>query len=95
MKIEAADMQTRIEELEKLAKLRGRVHYQEPSYWETIDEGREEGPFCQRCWDADARLMRLQTSGHFEMLHCHGCKSSYDGPRTKALEAEQAREMRG
>ena len=91
---DAISMQARIDELEKLVALRGRVHYCEPSYWETRADGSEDGPYCQPCWDTGGKLIRLQTTGFYQRLKCHACKAEFAGPRTAAIVAAENAEAR-
>src|SRR5258706_16444871 len=37
-----------------------RLRWESPYYWLVNDDGTEDGPFCQRCHDKDAELIRLQ-----------------------------------
>ncbi len=44
-----------IQELEETADTRANLRYDRGAYWLS-----KEGPYCQRCWDADNKLVRLQ-----------------------------------
>ncbi|GEM_PF-1524111 len=52
--------------------------YEKPSYW-VISEDKKDGPFCQRCYDTDQKLIRLQGGSNDKWL-CHACKSYFYGP---------------
>jgi hypothetical protein len=57
-----------------------RLRWESPYYWLVSDDGTEEGPFCQRCHDKDAELIRLQGNtpvyrrGYWE---CAVCKNNF------------------
>jgi len=75
---EKYELKNRIRQLEHEIEERGRVVYEKPSYW--IDDGRErDGPFCQRCYDVDKLLVRLQ-GGRNDQWACRECNGTYYGP---------------
>ncbi len=45
----------RIQQLEEAADIRANLSYDRGAYWLN-----KEGPYCQRCWDVDNKLVRLQ-----------------------------------
>lgn len=51
--------------------------YEKPSYWQEKD-GVKDGPFCQKCYDAEQKLIRLQDANN-DTWHCRACKSAYFG----------------
>jgi hypothetical protein len=59
---------------EKLA-LRERLQWESPYYW-LVNGSSKEGPFCQHCFDADAKQVRLQgkESGFWR---CTVCENTY------------------
>ena len=45
----------KIKHLEDKLEEHGKIKYVNPSYW--IDDGdSQDGPFCQKCYDADTKL---------------------------------------
>lgn len=76
---ENLDLKAKIKELEAALKRRDEVVYEKPSYWIVSDNG-EDGPFCQRCYDVEQRLVRLQ-GGNNDCWDCESCKSHYRGPK--------------
>lgn len=56
-------------------------------YWRELPDGENEGPFCQRCYDADSKLMRtsagliLPMSGHARGAKCSSAPGSRPGNR--------------
>lgn len=78
---ELLEMQKRIQNLEKEnAELKEKLEIKENlihennAYW--IDkEGKKDGPFCSRCWDADKKLVRLHPCGNPAYYNCPNCKA--------------------
>lgn len=89
-KIELAGIQELlIEKDKKIRKLEERIAivdnviYEDKCYWKKIDD-KKDGPFCQRCFDADSKLIRLQENSSTlynrtsKWYSCHQCHSRYD-----------------
>ena len=81
-KLEAAEVQQAILDrdesirtLQAAAKLRASIRWAQPCYYLPNATGTDE-PYCQNCYDSEAKLARLHTdnAGHFE---CRVCKQSY------------------
>ena len=73
-----------IAKLERAAAIRASLTYDAPYYWRLEGEGRD-GPFCQKCYDTDGTMMRLQKGYTRGQWNCHACKgyvedSSYVAP---------------
>jgi hypothetical protein len=64
---ETADLRAQV-------KLREEVQFDGAVYWR-IEEGKRIGPFCQRCFDADGKLIRLQD--YDDAWFCLHCKLSH------------------
>ena len=73
---ELRDKDARIAELQAQADLKGRLTYRKPSYWVTDENGAEVGPHCQRCYDVDHKLVRLQDWGE-QTLACMACGKTF------------------
>lgn len=57
---ESLTMQQRIEELEEDAASLAAMEFDGLAYWKsTADDEKREGPFCQRCFDRDRKIVRL------------------------------------
>lgn len=72
------------QEIKKLKNEIGKqesVIYKKPSYWVNTKDV-EDGPFCQKCFDVDTNLVRLQ-DGNNDIWKCKSCKSTYYGPNYK------------
>lgn len=52
-------LQSRVKELEEAQALAANLTFRAPAYYQRMASG-EDGPFCQRCWDVDKRLVRIR-----------------------------------
>lgn len=73
-------LKSRINELEEELKIRGNLEYSKSVYWlwnedEAGDNTIKDGPYCQRCYDAEQKLIRLQDWG--DDWSCFNCKLTY------------------
>ncbi|MCI5158468.1 MAG: hypothetical protein D3906_08510 [Candidatus Electrothrix sp. AUS1_2] len=81
-KIEIANIKEAvIEKDEEITRLKGVIEISDKLVWKEpyyflIDDNHEDGPYCQRCYDTDKQLIRLQSieKGKWE---CKGCKNIY------------------
>lgn len=64
-----------IRTLEEMIKTSEEVIWDEPSYW-VLKRDQKEGSFCQKCYDANKKLIRLQK---FDpgVWDCHECDKRY------------------
>ena len=77
---ETTELRTRVSELEEELKIKGNLEYSKNTYWlwkedDAGDNTIKDGPFCQRCYDADQKLIRLQDWG-VDWL-CMNCEKTY------------------
>lgn len=63
---EATDLRSQL-------KLKGEVQFDGAVYWR-IEDGNRIGPYCQRCFDAEGKLIRLQD--YRDTWYCLQCKLS-------------------
>jgi ribosomal protein L37AE/L43A len=72
---ENLSLREKIKELEERLNKKKNIVWQAPLYW-MQDGDNKEGPFCQKCYDADEKLIRLQDveKGNW---HCKVCDSVY------------------
>jgi hypothetical protein len=56
-----------------------KLKWEKPFYWR-IDDEKKDGPFCQKCYDSNKKLIRLQEGGN-DVWRCFSCKSTFRGPR--------------
>ena len=72
-----------IRELQEKLELKDNVVYEEPCYWK-VDGEHKDGPYCQRCYDVDKRLVRLQGGENTiegrvsRWYRCSGCDKHYN-----------------
>lgn len=72
---ENLNLREKIKELEELLNQKKNLIWEAPLFW--IKNGdSKEGPFCQKCYDSDEKLIRLQNveQGHW---HCKACNNSF------------------
>jgi len=70
-----AEAEARVRDLEGQLRTKESLRWKEPAYW--VEDGlRSDGPFCQKCYDTDGRLVRLLGDGRGR-FECKACKSNY------------------
>jgi len=69
-----------IKALKETADLSARVVWERPFYWLTRGGQERDGPYCQKCWDDDKKLIRLQHHGGPDHFICKVCKRDYPVP---------------
>ena len=57
-----------------------KITYEKPSYFKINDDNSKDGPYCQNCYDANEKLIRLQ-GGKNDVWTCNQCKNTYKGSR--------------
>jgi len=78
------DKDSQIRSLKEQLAVRDRLQWEEPYYW-LINDSSKEGPFCQHCFDANGKLIRLQgySNGYW---NCTACKNDYKDKSDKGPE---------
>ncbi len=76
-----------IARLKREAEERAATTYEAPFYWAARD-GQRDGPFCQRCHDADGKRCRLIDGGRGRW-NCAVCSTGFDGPDRAAYKARE------
>ena len=74
---ENQELKLKVKDLEAALNLKEEVVWVKPYYFKLVNDERD-GPYCQRCYDVDSKLIRLQ-GGHNDAWHCAECKKSYYG----------------
>ncbi|MBL0686403.1 MAG: hypothetical protein JJV94_01065 [Sulfurospirillum sp.] len=71
IKTELIDKNEKIQELENSLKIQNELKFERPYYWKVSDD-EKDGPYCQKCYDGDKKLIRLQdeTNGSWRCLVC-------------------------
>jgi len=72
---ENVELKEKISRLEE--ELKDRLVFEKGVYYLKEDDTKE-GPYCQRCYDKDTKLVRLQDDG--DHWFCYGCSHGY--PKT-------------
>jgi hypothetical protein len=75
---ENRDLKDKVRHLTDTLDIHAKIIYEKPSYW-LKDKEAKDGPFCQKCYDSDHKLIRLQDSGN-DTWNCLNCKSYFEGP---------------
>ena len=73
-------LESNAEKKELLSKLnqKEKVIYEKPSYFKINDDNSKDGPYCQNCYDANEKLIRLQ-GGKNDLWTCNQCEKKYRG----------------
>ncbi|MFC1543322.1 hypothetical protein ACFL4K_02140 [Candidatus Neomarinimicrobiota bacterium] len=69
---ENTELKEKVRRLEE--GLKGRLLFKKGVYYIKEDDTRD-GPFCQRCYDKETKLVRLQDDG--DHWFCYGCSHGY------------------
>ncbi|MCH9032111.1 MAG: hypothetical protein IIB00_07625 [candidate division Zixibacteria bacterium] len=72
---ENLSLREQVRELESQLAIRGKVVWAEPYYW-LEEDGKRDGPYCQKCYDCDIKLIRLQR-GIRGVWNCRACNSGF------------------
>ena len=70
---ENVSLKIELAELKEHLKVRGRMVHRGSVYFQTLEDGTEDGPFCTRCFDVDQRLVRIIGGGAGVPSHCPQC----------------------
>ena len=77
-------LKTRIKELEEARAIQESLSFDGTVYWKHLPDGEKEGPYCQRCYDVESRLVRLQSHWYtfegrrHDSWQCKACDKSYE-----------------
>ena len=61
---------------EKL-KIKASVTHHDTAYWIKNEDIKEDGPFCQRCYDKNTALIRLKRRNNNNYYDCPKCKNRF------------------
>lgn len=76
-KIELSNLREEVSELKRAAAEREHLKFDGKVYWRERSDGKE-GPFCQRCFDVEGRLVYLHTNLYMGGdWVCKACKHTY------------------
>ena len=72
-----AEKDTEIKRLKSELETRENLVWEPPYYFTKTENGRD-GPYCQKCYDSNSKLIRLQPVGSNDgYWMCHNCDSRY------------------
>lgn len=74
-----AEKDKTIKELEQQLDLKGKIKFERPFCW-IHDGDQKDGPYCQKCYDSDKKLIHLQKRGHKDQWDCLECGKYFEGP---------------
>lgn len=78
IRTQVIDKDRLIAELKDKLNAKEALYYEEPFYWKDLGEDKKDGPFCQRCYDADSKLIRLIPKKSTHGSHqCNECTRWY------------------
>ena len=80
-----------INELRAKLEIKGQISYETQVYW-LNDEGKRDGPFCQKCYDTDQKLNHLQGTKDGRWI-CYNCKNVFYGPNYHPPDFNQSRTL--
>jgi len=82
---ENLSLKEKVAQLQKQIEIQKSVFYEDKVYWTRTDSGSKDGPFCQRCYDVEKVLIRLQPaiSSGTPYWRCFECKGTYWESRSK------------
>lgn len=66
-----------IQRLKKQIEKDGNMVYEAPYYFLVKENGEKDGPYCQRCYDSDEKLIRLQSPCKDGYWRCNKCSIDY------------------
>ena len=71
LKLEVLDLKETLRNLEEALKVKKNLRWEPPVYCLIGEDGSKDGPYCQRCWDVENRLVRLHEA--MGGWRCHQC----------------------
>ena len=82
---ENVELKEKIKSLEASIEFKQKIEWQKPHYF-IVTDNTQEGPFCQRCYDVNEKLIRLQGRNN-DFWSCLECNSTYKGQnhRTQSI----------
>jgi len=72
---ENLELKAKIKELEEKLNKKEEVDWEPPFYW--VNKGdSKDGPFCQKCYDSESKLIRLQNADK-GAWRCTSCNNNF------------------
>jgi hypothetical protein len=73
---ENINLRSIVKELEGQLSIKGQIRYDAPYYWMILEDGGNDGPFCQNCYDVKRQLIRLQSLST-GVWRCASCENTF------------------
>lgn len=74
---ETLELRGRVRELEAELQSSAAMNFERPVYWRTAGD-RQDGPFCQACWDKEHKAVRLQSAHDDSYWRCKVCGNNFN-----------------
>ena len=76
---ENIELREKITKLESAENIKQNLIFRDGRYYLKREVGVEDGPYCQRCWDSDGKLIRLQvgTGSDYDNWVCFVCNKFF------------------
>mgnify|MGYP001201708196 CR=1 FL=1 len=71
------EKEAQIQVLQKKLETESDIKWEDPYYFRLSDSGEKDGPFCQKCYDSEKVLIRLQSPGKNGFWQCKACNSDF------------------
>lgn len=72
-----SEKEAEIRRLQAQIDKKGQTIWEAPYYFVLNENDEKDGPYCQRCYDSNKKLIRLQSPGKNGYWQCNECKSDY------------------
>lgn len=72
-----SDNEAEIRRLQAQMDTKDQTVWEDPYYFVLNKNGEKDGPYCQKCYDSNKKLIRLQSPGKNGYWQCNECKSGY------------------
>lgn len=72
---EILTLRRRVTDLEQEKATRESLDFRKDAYWRTLDSGKEDGPYCARCFEADGKAIHMQDLRN-GFHYCTVCKTT-------------------
>ena len=80
------EKETEIQKLNAQLKTKENVIWENPYYFRQLSSGQKDGPFCQRCYDSENKLIRLHSPNNNGFWQCKECKNDFKDSSAKRIQ---------
>lgn len=77
VKISMMEKEDEIRQLKEKNRIEYEIEWCDPYYFIVKENENKEGPYCQRCYDANKQLIRLQSPHKDGFWECKQCEKTY------------------